>query len=218
MRTAVSTPRLRGPVGDFGFRTGLNQAPLGPRILRGTRYKVMGTDSDLSLHSRLMRCTCFFAISFAGCGRRRANRVVVEATALLWTGTPPRLRHRPVRNSLSTQGSPPVTLASPASIAHASRSKLALPAAAAARTRQERKLAVPKRQRDQCWSLRPRQQPHGCLQACGRAGDAAAGRQALAATICQQTCRMLESYAVVRVPRSAEVRRKVLAQRDAYQR
>ena len=67
-------------------------------------------------------------------------------------------------------------------------------------------------------SSRPSHAAHGRYTSRPRAAHAADSRQADAATICQQTCRMLESYAVVSMCRSAEVSGRALALIDAYRR
>ena len=59
------------------------------------------------------------------------------------------------------------------------------------------KIAARSLRRDRAALSRARQRPHRPAPACRRAYDVAAARQALAATICQPTCRMLDSYAVV---------------------
>ena len=69
-----------------------------------------------------------------------------------------------------------------------------------------------------CCCSRP---PHAACRSCvsrQSADQAAAGRQARAATLCRHTCRMLESDAVVSMCRSTEVSVRALAQRDGYQR
>ena len=69
-----------------------------------------------------------------------------------------------------------------------------------------------------CSCSRP---PHAACRSCvsrQSADQAAAGRQARAATLCRHTCRMLESDAVVSMCRSTEVSVRALAQRDGYQR
>ena len=69
-----------------------------------------------------------------------------------------------------------------------------------------------------CCCSRP---PHATFRSCASrqsADEAAAGRQARAATLCRHTCRMLESDAVVSMGRLAEVSRCALPLRDGYQR
>ena len=68
-----------------------------------------------------------------------------------------------------------------------------------------------------CCCSRP---PHAACRSCASrqsADQAAAGRQARAATLCRHTCRMLESYAVVSMCRSTDVSGRALALRDGYQ-
>ena len=91
-------------------------------------------------------------------------------------------------------------------------------AADAARTRREHQIAAPKRQRGGCWRSRP---PNGAQQrrpSCQHVDAAAASRHSLAATTCQQTCRMLDSSAEVSLSRSGAVTRKVLPRRGGQQR
>ena len=91
-------------------------------------------------------------------------------------------------------------------------------AADAARTRREHQIAAPKRQRGGCWRSRP---PNGAQRrcpSCQHVDAAAASRHSLAATTCQQTCRMLDSSAEVSLSRSGAVTRKALPQRGAQER
>ena len=146
------------------------------------------------------------------------NRVILATTAFSNATCSCKSQHSAVRILQSTPGSPCATPPFLPSIAQTSRCKLALPAAAASCTREEHKIAAPQHRCLKCKRFWPLLRPNGCLASCRRAGHAAAGRQALAATICQQPCGMLESNALVRMLRSAQVTRKVVAQRDAQQR
>ena len=146
------------------------------------------------------------------------NRVILATTAFSNATCSCKSQHSAVRILQSTPGSPCATPPFLPSIAQTSRCKLALPAAAAACTREEHKIAAPQHRCLKCKRFWPLLRPNGCLTSCRRAGHAAAGRQALAATICQQTCRMLESKAEVSLSRSAAVTRKVLPRRGAQQR
>ena len=83
---------------------------------------------------------------------------------------------------------------------------------------QDRKVAARPRRCEAQHRPRRRQRPHRRLQACRRAGHAAADHQAAEATICSQSIESLWQSAVEWMSASAAVTGWVRDQKDAYQR
>ena len=104
-----------------------------------------------------------------------------------------------VRISARTQGWHPPAYHALQAVARTRHTMMARSRAASIGSRggPAHKIAARSLRRDRAALSRARQRPHRPAPACRRAYNVAAARQALAATICQPTCRMLDSYTVV---------------------
>ena len=79
------------------------EAPRGTQIHGGAKYKVYGAIQNIPRHNSHIRYTCQHVDFFQPNVRGEAKSAISEATPLLSTATPPRLRHSPVPIALHTQ-------------------------------------------------------------------------------------------------------------------
>ena len=100
------------------------------------KYKVLGGDSDQYQHFTHIPGTCQHVIFSQPNVRGEAKSAISEATPLLSTATPPRLRHIPVPIVLHTQRPSFEPCLSASLVAHGPRPD-GLQAGAAAHTRRE---------------------------------------------------------------------------------
>ena len=79
------------------------EAPRGIQIRGGAKYKVYGAIQNIPRPHSHIRYTCQHVIFFQQNVRGEAKSAISEATPLLSTATPSRVRHSTVRIVLSTQ-------------------------------------------------------------------------------------------------------------------
>ena len=141
--------------------------------------------------------------------RPREASEASRSTAIVSAAAPLPLPHMYVRISARTQGWHPPAYHALQAVARTRHTMMARSHAASMGSRggPAHKIAARSLRRDRAALSRARQWSHRPAPACRRAYDVAAARQALAATICQPTCRMLDSYAVVSMAASSEVTR-----------
>ena len=139
---------------------------------------------------------------------------VERSTALATAGESVHAPHSPVRSLPRTQGSSHGTYSTLRPMANASPSSMegSHATSSARRGRPEHEIAYRLRPRDAARRLRVQQRPHEPEAPRRRAGQAAAARQAAAATIRLPTSRILWSYGEIRQAGSAEGGRWVLSQ------
>ena len=131
--------------------------------------------------------------------RPREASEASRSTAIVSAAAPLPLPHMYVRISARTRGWHPPAYHALQAVARTRHTMMARSHAASMGSRggPAHKIAARSLRRDRAALSRARQRPHRPAPVCRRAYNVAAARQALAATICHPTCRMLDSYVVV---------------------